>query len=63
MIKDRIGRHEVLLPINRNFKKFVIYKALLKIKTQEILRFFFASDEKNKTFQRARNGAHCPITY
>ena len=29
--------------------KFVIYKALFTIKTQEIARFFFASNEKKKS--------------
>ena len=28
MTTDRIGQHEVLLPINHNLTKFVIYKAL-----------------------------------
>ena len=48
MITDRVGRHEVLLPINHN-SKFVIYKTLFKIKTQEIPRFFLL-EIKKKTF-------------
>ena len=46
IITDQIGRGEVLLPINHNINKFVIYKALFKIKTQKIARFVFASNEK-----------------
>ena len=41
--------------------KIVIYKALFKIKTEEIPRFFFISSEK-KAFKRAPDGAYCPIT-
>ena len=41
--------------------KFVIYKALCKIKTQEIPNIF-ASSEKKKSFKSARDGAYCPIT-
>ena len=62
MITDRIGRHEVLLPINLNFNKIVIYKALfLKSKHKIFQDLFFASSEK-RTFKRARDGAYCPIT-
>ena len=60
MITDRIGLHSVLLPINHNLDEFVIYKALFKIKTQEIPRFF-ASSEK-KPFTRAPDTAYYPIT-
>ena len=55
-ITDRIGQHEVLLPINHNYKKICdILGSFLIIKTQEILRvfFFFARSEK-KPFQPAR---------
>ena len=50
--------------------KFVIYKALFKIKTQEIARFVFASNEKNShlsarmmayTVQLLRHDMYCPI--
>ena len=63
MTTDRIGRHEVLLPINHNLTKFVIYKALFL--NQEIPRFFFASSEKESHLS-ARLMAHpvqlhCPI--
>ena len=37
---DRIGRHEVLLPINHNYKKYVVFEPLL-IKTQGIPKAFF----------------------
>ena len=57
MITDRIGRHKVLLPINHNFTKFVICKALFKIKTQD----FFASNEKIKPcIKHARDGIYSP---
>ena len=47
MITNRIGRHKVLLPIHHNFNKiFLIYKALFKIKTQEIPRFLLAVRKK-----------------
>ena len=37
---DRIGRHEVLLPVNHNYKKYVVFEPLL-IKTQGIPKAFF----------------------
>ena len=40
MITDRIGRHEVLLPINHNFTKICDILGSFLIKTQEIQRFF-----------------------
>ena len=64
MITNRIGRHEVLLPINH---KILIYKALFKIKTQEIPRFpFFVSSAGKKSHLSARVIArsvlfYCPI--
>ena len=41
MISDGIGRHEVLLPINRNYNKICYILDFFLIKTQEILRVFF----------------------
>ena len=41
MITDRIGRHEVLLPINHNYNKICDILGFFKVKTQEILRVFF----------------------
>ena len=64
MITDRIGRLEILLPINHNFNKICdIYGPFLKSK-QKKLKFSFASSEKKKKkpFKRARDGAYCPIT-
>ena len=40
MITDQTGRLDVLLPLIMTLTKFVIYKALFKIETQEILRCF-----------------------
>ena len=66
MITDRIGRHEVLLPINHNFTKFVIYKVLLfQIKTKEIVIFFLQAVKKKKRHLSAsdmtRTVLNCPI--
>ena len=58
MITDRIGRHEVPIPINNNrITKFVIFWAFLNPNTGN-----FASNEKKKSFQLARDGAYCPVT-
>ena len=50
MITDRIRIHSVLLPIILiiTLTKFVIYKALFKIKTQEIPRLFLLAMKKKK---------------
>ena len=61
MITDRIGRHEVLLPINHNLNK--IFEKRLFFKTRN--SNFFASSEK-KSHLRARVMArtvllNCPI--
>ena len=62
MITDRIGRHEVLLPINHNFNKICdIQGSFLKSKQQKF-EDFFASSEEKKPFKRARDGAYCPIS-
>ena len=41
VISDRIGRHEVLLPINHNYNKICYILDFFLIKTQEIPIFFF----------------------
>ena len=47
MITDRIGRHEVLLPINHNFNKICdIRGSFLKSKQQKFEDFFASSEEK-----------------
>ena len=51
MITVRIGRHEVLLPINHNFNKIGDILGSFLIKTQEIPRFFFSSSKKTKAIQ------------
>ena len=71
MITDRIGQHEVLLPINHNFNKICdIYEAPFLIKTQEIPRFFLLAVTKKshlsarvmaRTVQLLRHEAYCPI--
>ena len=59
MITDRIGWHEVLLPINHNFNKICDILGSFLIKTQEILSFF--ASRKKKPFKHARDGMYCPI--
>ena len=44
MIKDRIGRHEVLLPVNRDYNK--ICDILGFFLTQEPPRFFLLAVKK-----------------
>ena len=61
MITDRIGRHEVLLPINHNFNKICDIIGYFLNQNTRNSKFCFASSEK-KPFKRARDGAYCPIT-
>ena len=62
MITDRIGRHEVLLPINHNTNKICdIIRYFLKQNTRNS-KFCFASSEKKKPFKSACDGTYCPIT-
>ena len=61
MITDRIGRHEVLLPINHNFNKICdIIGSFLNQNTRNS-KFCFASSEKKEPFKRARDrdGEYC----
>ena len=69
MITDRIGRHEVLLPINHNFKKLWYNRLFFKSKHKKF-QIFFASSEENShlsarvmagTVQLLRHDAYCPI--
>ena len=62
MIKDWIGRHEVLLPINHNFNKICDTISYFLNQSTWNSKFCFASSEKKKPFERARDGAYCPIT-
>ena len=62
MITDRIGRHEVLLPINHNFNKICDIIGYFLNQNTRNSKFCFASSEKRKPFKRARDGAYCPIT-
>ena len=62
MTTDRIGRHEVLLPINRNFNKICDIIGYFLNQNTRNLKFLFASSEKKKPLKRARDGAYCPIT-
>ena len=62
MITDRIGRHEVLLPINHNFNKICDTIGYFLNQNIRNSKFCFASSDKKKPFERARDGAYCPIT-
>ena len=61
MITDRIGRHEVLLPINHNFNKICNIIAYFLNQNTRNSKVCFAGSEKKKPFKRARDGAYCPI--
>ena len=60
MIKDRIGRHEVLLPVNRNYNKICDILGFFQIKIQEPPRFFLLAVKKAIKV-RACDGSYCPI--
>ena len=67
MITDRIGRHEVLLPINHDFNKICdILRSFFNQNTRNS-EIFFASSEKlsarvmGRTVQLLRHDAYCPI--
>ena len=62
MITDRIGRHEVLLPINHNSNKICDIIGYFLNQNTRNSKFCFPSSEKKKPFNRARGGAYCPIT-
>ena len=70
MITDRIGRHEVLLPINHNFNKICDTLGYFLNQKTRNSKFCFASSEKKshlsarvvaRTVQLPRHDAHCPI--
>ena len=61
VIKDRIGRREVLLPINHNFNKICDIIGYFLNQNTRNSKFCFASSEK-KSHLSARDGAYCPIT-
>ena len=63
MITDRIGRHEVLLPINHNFNKICDILGSFFNQNTRNSEILFANSEKKKPFKRARDGAYCLITY
>ena len=63
MITDRIGRHEVMLPINHNCNKICDVLALLKIKKTQQIPIVFLLAGKQKAIQvHVRHGAYCPIS-
>ena len=62
MITDRIGRHEVLLPINHKFNKNCDIIGYFLNQTQEIRNFVLLAVKKKKSHLSARDGAYCSIT-
>ena len=61
MISDRIGRHEVLLPVNHNCNKICDTIGYFLNQNIRNSKFCFASSEKKKPFKRARDGAYCQL--
>ena len=63
MITDRIGRHEVLLPITHNFNKIGDIKALFLNPNTRHFKIFFnlPAVRKKKPFKRTRDVSYCPI--
>ena len=71
MITDRIGRPEVLLPINNNFNKICDIIGYLLNQNSRNSKFCFASSERKKSHLSARvmvctvqllgHEAYCPI--
>ena len=71
MITDRIGRHEVLLPINHNFNKICNIIGYILSQNTRNSKFCFATSEKKKshlsarvmarTVQLLRHDAYCSI--
>ena len=47
MITDRIGRHEVLLPIHDDYNKICDVSGFLKSKHKKFREFFASREEKN----------------
>ena len=70
MITDRIGRHEVLLPINHNFNKICDVIGYFLNQNTRNSKFCFTSSKKKshlsarvvaRTVQLLRHDAYCPI--
>ena len=70
MITDRIGQHEVLLPINHNFNKILWSIRLFFNQNTRNPEIFFAKSEKKshlsahvmaRTVQLLKHDVYCPI--
>ena len=70
MITDRIGQHEVLLPINHNFNKICDIIGYFLNQNTRNSKFCFASSEKKshlsarvmaRTVQLLKDDVYCPI--
>ena len=59
-ITDRIGRHEVLLPINHNYNKICDLLGFFKSKHKKF-REFFASSEKKRHVLSNYLGMTCNV--
>ena len=70
MITDRIGRHEVLLPINHKYNKICDILGFFKSKHKKFREFFAIAVKKShlsarvmaRSVQLPRRDAYCPIT-
>ena len=64
-ITDRIGRHEVLLPINHNFNKICHIKSSFQNQNTRSSKIFASSENSAhvmvRTIQLLKHDAHCPI--
>ena len=64
-ITDRIGRHEVLLPINHNFNKIYHIKSSFQNQNTKTSKIFTSSEKSVhvmvRTVQLLKHDAHCPI--
>ena len=69
MITDRIGQHEVLLPINHNLNKIFVKRFFFKSKHKKFQFFLVVVKKKSHlracvmehTVQLLRHDAYCPI--
>ena len=62
MVTDRIGWHEVLLPIDHDFNKICDIVGSFFNQNTRNPKIFFACSEKKKPFKNTRDGASFPVT-
>ena len=61
MITDRIGRHEVLLLINHNFKKILMHKKFHDLFLLAVKKGHLSARVMAHTVQLLNRDAYCPI--